>query len=470
MTRRALALLVVLMLVLTAGGALAQDAEPSPDSPTRDRAATPEGDEADDDVEDDLDTSEPAAVGDPDVDLAAMALDSDVMPEGYTLSNEYYVDLEALGNDLVARGTLDDIEEFEALNITAYYESYYATTDLSQNIRSYIIAYEDEDDVQAGFDVLEDESVTIPPGGGEWDDEEAPDDIGEQPAEITTAVFEVPTNQQEGVDETLEIVNVDFTFRVDRFHVGVAIEHSDGTDPDLDLVEELGAELEERVLDVLDEEEIENIDLELPSLLPALAGPPPFEGYQTVSEAFPTEQPMDEALEDGFVSSYTRGASFSDDPAAGWPPYLTIRISRFEDEETVLDLLDDPDALQPDFLSVEPEEIDSVEDYPAVAFTFPSPITTEPDSYLVYVGVDDLILEVQVQGTQEIEQAEEEALAIAEDFVACVTDGEDCGPYELPSEIGAPMPTGARSTTRPARQSVAVRRARSTTSRVGTTP
>ena len=439
--RRLLALILMLTLLSFSGaGVLAQDAEgtPSPDTPTRDRDDDPDADQDEDiDEPDDPDTNgddSAGQVGDPDADLAAMALDSESMPEGYALSNEYYVDLEGLAESLADQGALDDADEFADLNVTAYYESFYAPEDFSGYLRTYVISYESADDVEAGFELFEDESLFIPDDSGEWEDEPGFEGIGDEPAEITTATIETPDG---GEEQT-----VDVTFTVDRFQVGVSQSTFDGSDPDLDLLEELAEEIEERVTAVAEGDEVENVDTNLPELLPTLAGPPPFEGYGAADDAFGYGGEAADEIADEFVSAYTRAQSFSEDPTLGWQPYLTIAVASFSDDAVVEDLLAEPDVMAPAFEGVEEADVDEVGDSPAVSFVYPSPISTgDPDSFVIFVGVESLILKIEVQGIQTIEQAEEEALGIAEDFLSCVVDGSDCGPYELPSDIGAEPPS-----------------------------
>jgi hypothetical protein len=183
--RRLLTLLMVVMLAFGAGGAavLAQDDGPSPDSPTRDRdedapaddeeepdagdeEATPESDDPVDDKPVD-DEPLPEAPEGP-LDLAAMTLDSEEIPEGYQLVAEAYIDPGLLAENMVELGTEDELEE---LGIVGYYESTYAALDGGSQIRSYVIEYPDVEAVEDGFALFEDEERMLP---GETGLEDAP--------------------------------------------------------------------------------------------------------------------------------------------------------------------------------------------------------------------------------------------------------------------------------------------------------
>jgi len=410
MTKRVCALVLTLMLMVSGGsGVLAQDASPRAGA----SAASPEA-------------------GTDGVDLAAMTLDSSVMPEGYTYASERYINLDEMAEQYVGMGAVDSVEAFQTLNIVGHYESYYATEDSSDDIRSYVIEYETPATVQAGFDLLEDEGRTIPQEAGTWEDEPGLEGVGQEPSEVTTATF--------SGDNWPAGTNVDITFRVGRFHVGVAASaYGEGATIDRDQLEELAAALEERVTAVLAGEQIAGIDETLPSLVPPLDSPFHNEGYQTADDAF--QEQVDAVDVDTFVSAYTRNASFAPEQLSP-APVLLLGVARFTDSQVTRDLLERADDLLPAQGEYERAEVDEVAGHPAAGYTGVSGFGGgEPDSFRVVVAADDLLLLVEVLGVVSVEEAEQRALGFAEDAVACATDGESCGPFALPADLAVPAAT-----------------------------
>lgn len=426
-TRRLLTLAMVLMLAFGVGGgsALAQDDGPSPDSPTKDRDDTPSPEEDDPNQGDDDATPEsddaplPEAPAGP-LDLAAMTLDSEELPDGYQLSSEAYVDLdllEATFADILEPGVLAD------LSIVGYYETTYASVDGSSQIRSYVIEYPDPAAAEDGFDILEDEDRLVT---GESDLEDAPglDGVGEAPAEITTGTLGPADAEQ---------ATVDITFRIDRLGVGVAIETFDGSEPDQDLAEGLAIAKEARVVAALTGEEIPNIDPALVERVVALDGETIFEGYQTVIDGYGS---ADSPAAEGFIASYVRGATFSEDTLETIAPYVTVGVSSYEDEDAALAVLDASDEIILQFPELESIDVPLIGDGPTVGYSFESLIPgDEIASVRIYVAVDDALLSVDVQGFATADDALAAAVEVAEAATDCV-DGGDCGPVGLPDDLG----------------------------------
>ena len=437
--RRLLTLLVVVMLTLGAGGGvLAQDDGPSPDSPTKDRdddavtddegeqdesdsddeGATPESDTPVDD-EPNEDEPLPEAPDGP-LDLAAMTLDSEEIPEGFQLVAETYIDLDILAENLSELVTADELED---LGIVGYYETTYVAVDGGSQIRSYVIEYPDANAVEDGFALLEDEERMVP-GETDLEDAPGPEGIGEEPSEVTTGTYGEPGAEQSSVD---------ITFRIDRLGVGVAMETFDGSEPDEDLIEELAEVKEARVVAALTGEEIENVDPRLVERVVTFEGETTFEGYQSVSDAYGS---VDSPAADGFIASYVRGATFSDDPTETIAPYVTVGVSSYEDEDAVLAVLDASDQIIPQFPELEEIDTPLIEGSATVGYSFESLIEGgDLASVRLLVAVDDELLSVDVQGFASADDALEAAVAVAEAEVACVGGG-DCGPVGLPDGLG----------------------------------
>lgn len=426
-TRRLLTLMMVLMLALGGGGiALAQDDGPSPDSPTKDRNDDSADEEADDPNQDDgeatpvVDDGPLPEAPDGPLDLAAMTLDSAELPEDYQLLSEAYIDLgllEANYVDVLEPGELED------LGIVGYYETTYTSVDGDNRIRSYVIEYTDIAAAEDGFDVLEDEDRLVK---GDADLEDAPGlaGVGEEPAEITTGTFGSAGAEQ---------ATVDITFRIDRLGVGVAMETFDGSEPDQDLVEELAAAKEARVVAALTGEEIANVDPDLVERVVTFDGATTFEGYQTVVDGY--GDPASPAAE-GFVASYVRGATFSEDTLETIAPYVTVSVSSYEDEDAVLTLFESTGQLIQQYPELESIDVPLINGSPTVGFSFDSLIPgDEVASVRIFVAVDDVLVTVDVQGVATTDQALDAAIAVAETATACV-DGGACGPVALPAVAG----------------------------------
>ncbi len=417
--RRMLTLVMVLMLALGSGsGALGQDDGPSPDSPTKDR---------DDALGPDENDATPAADDEPlptapdgPLDLAAMTLDSEGLPEGFALSSESYVDI-----DLIEAAYADVLEpgEIADLGIVGYYETTYASADGGSQIRSYVIEYPDAAAAEDGFDVLEDEDRLVS-GDSDLEDAPGPAGVGEAPAEITTGTLGAVGAEQ---------ATVDITFRIDRLSVGVAMETFDGSDPDEDAIALLAAEAEARVVAALTGDDILNVDPALVERVVALDGQTTFEGYQSVEDGYGS---ADSAAAEGFVASYVRGSTFSEDTLETIAPYVTVGVSSYEDEDAVLAVLDATDELMPRFDQLEEIDVPLVDRSPTVGYSFESFIVGgDVASVRLFVAAGDALLSVDVQGFATTEDALDAAVDIAEAAARCAGGG-DCGPVGLPDGLG----------------------------------
>ena len=360
-----------------------------------------------------------------------MTPDSSSMPDGYTLAAEYFIPVDSLAQYY----STIPAEEFEALGITGYYESIYATEDFSHDVRTYVIEYEAEADVQAGFDLLEDESrnPAFREGAGTWEDEPGLEGIGEEPSEVTTATISGP--------DLPPGTNVDATFRVDRFHLGVAASaYGEGATVeavDRDLVEDLALALEERATAVLAGEEIEGIDPALPALVPTLGTSDVREGYLTAADAFRGGAETVDA--DAFLSVYERAGAFSADPSVSSAPVLTVGVARFADAEAALDALAVADRFMPVETEVERTDLAEVGGHPAAGFAYAGAFSPgQTDSFRIFVAVDDLLIVAAADGIASVDDAEDLARGFAEDAVACATDGTSCGPYAISPDLAVP--------------------------------
>lgn len=433
---RFVALLVIVFMTLTFSGiALAQADGPDPNSTVKERTPTPANDGKDASFpvggsaeptspEDDATTGDVATPGGEatplaasgDIDLAAMTLDSNQIPETFFLIAEYYTSPQEIADGFAGQV---DSEALFATGIQTFYQSYYANAD-GNTLRTYIIAFDTEDGATAGFELFEDEETLVP--NGDLRDSPGLAGVGESPAEITSGTIE----QGDGTQQR----TYDISYRIDRFEVGVAMETYDGSDVDDDLVDQLAVDLAERVQAVLGGEDIPGVDFDLPDQLIALDADTQIEGYQTASEAFLIDDP--DLLPDGFVSGFYRGASFSR-RVTSFLPFVTVGISSFESADDVEAALDDTEAIMPslpDLDQLRGLDLDGADDI--IGFSYSSPDGNgEPDSIRLFVQIDDHLLVIDVQGMENAASAEESGLTIADAALSCALDGECRSPVSI---------------------------------------
>jgi hypothetical protein len=452
---RLVALLTVLLITIALSGiAVAQTGGPDPDSPVQERTPTPandqkedpfpSGDDEDAEPTEDSDDSAPTAgvedaasppsdatpisgdatpAGDAtpvasagDVDLAAMTLDSNSIPEDFVLIAEYYTSPQEIADSRA--GQIDD-EELFATGIQTFYQSFYINAD-GNRLRTYVIAFDTAEGATAGFNLFEDEEVLVP--NGDLEDRPGPEGVGEAPSEITSGIIEEGDGTQQRT--------YDISFRIDRFEVGAAMETYDGAEVDEELVDQMAVDLAERVEAVIAGDDVEAVDYNLPAQLITLETDFQLEGYQTVGETFLIDDP--DNLPDGFTSGFYRGASFSNN-ITSLLPFVTVGISSFDSADDVEEALANSDSIiapYPDLDEIQRLDFDGVDD--AFGFTYSSPEGEGvPDSARLFLQVDDHLIVIDVQGVDSAEDAEAMATDIADAELACALDGNCDEPVSL---------------------------------------
>jgi hypothetical protein len=455
---RFLALVTVLLIALSAAGAaIAQTDDPDPNSPVQDRTPTPEDEEEEEetptDVPEDTPTDEPedtpteAAEETPteadeetpteeatplpddatpvattppistgEVLLSAMTLDSATIPGEFTLLYEFYTSPEELADNLSGQV---DREVLLATGVESYYTSYYVDDDGVTIIRTYIIAFATIPGVRAGFNLLEDEENLVP--NGSLVDEPVPEGLGEPPGEITSGTIENGDGTQ--------TFTYDISFRINRFEVGIAMESQEDGEVDAALADELAVDLADRVNAVLTGQAIDGVDAAQVGQVLELEGSFSFEGFQSAAETFGLPDADD--APDGFVSSYFRGASYSEF-VQDFFPFAGVTTAQFETAEDVEDALGDAESIMPSFADL--DELSRVEVEGAdevAAFSFRASEESEgADSVRLFVQVEDKMLIIDVEGAETLDDAETAAVAMAEAQIECVLDG-DCDDPEV---------------------------------------
>jgi hypothetical protein len=269
------------------------------------------------------------------------------------------------------------------------------------------------DGVQAGFDLLENEEMLVP--NGFLEDLPGLPGVGEEPAEITTGTIEVGDGTRTG--------RYDVTYRVDRYQVGVAMETLDGSAPTAEVIDALAAELADRVADVVAGNDVRQVVYGLPDQLIQLEVVPSFEGYQTVEEAVVISDPRFPVP--SYLSGYYRAGTFSES-VSSILPYVTIGVNQFDSTLDAREAILHPDSMLLDFDDL--EEIRNVE-LPGAgimrAYSFSSPQGSgSPDSFRVFMLVEDQVILIDVQGMESLEAAQEAAFGLAELQVDCSINGK----------------------------------------------
>ncbi|HYH11903.1 MAG TPA: hypothetical protein VD789_06070, partial [Thermomicrobiales bacterium] len=177
--------------------------------------------------------------------MAAITLTIAELPNGYQLQSESFVSADQTPFEGIDTDTLIDS------GFLGMYVSTYQVPGETGSISSYVSLWPDAGSAQAGFELIEDETITD--AGAAMQD--GPLEAGDGAAELTSGVVETDGN-------TLQVT--DATFTVDRFIVGVAVESLPDNAPDDEAMGTLVSSLESRATSVVGGEAPEGTDLSLP--------------------------------------------------------------------------------------------------------------------------------------------------------------------------------------------------------------
>lgn len=405
--RSAMLVTALAAILLQIAPVAAQDAAPNPNATLGDREA-PGGER---------------------IDLAAMVLSSEFMPEDYGLEFEIYVSGDELADQLT--GGVIDASAVAETGLRWYYESRYQSADGQTWIRSYAQEYGSASGARRGFELLEDETLFA--GEGRASIDRPGFDVGESPSEVTVSTVDA-------TDTAPSSATVDFTFRVGRLLGGVAIDTVSAVEPDEALIESLAAEQAARMQDVLDGEQVPGNDPSLSLEMVTFDGAASVqEGYVSAIDSIPADAPA--AVADGFESGYVRVFALGDPSGEAVPlPVVSVSIGRYEDEGGPLAALTNAQVLTPEYAELERESIERVPaTTAAVGFSFANPFADSGiDSFRVMAVVGSNVITIEVQGAPSLDAAREAAIALTAQQAACVSDGITCGPALLPDSLGLP--------------------------------
>ena len=345
-------------------------------------------------------------------DLAAMTLDADQLPAGWTLSSEQYISI-----DQLVAGTAGAIskEQMEATGMTGYYESSYVNSDGTADVRTYIIAYQTVEGEQKGFDLLEDEDLLVP--NGSLQDQPGLEGVGEKPSEITSGTIE-------NGDGT-ESATYDISFRIGTMEVGAASETFDGSEPDSDTVQQMAHDLADRANAVLANQPVANVDYALPAQSLMLDGTIAYEGYEAASEMLPGVDAT--SISDSYLGSYSRAFTYGDGVTTPLP-LVVVSLASFDSANAIDEILLDSSQLGGQYANLaQIANFDAGSADNVVAFSYSSPLqggnSSAADSVRAYVQVGSTLVVIDVQGEKDAEAAQTIAEGLVAKQIECLQGG-----------------------------------------------
>jgi hypothetical protein len=353
------------------------------------------------------------------IDLAAMALTSDDMPDGFELEGEKYFAGQAVAENF--SNDPDEIAEVMDTGLIVAYASEYNNAAGDVVIRSFIEQFDSEDGARAGFDILEDDSRTASSGVNYSD--EPLEGIGEPPGEITTY-------SRESSATAPSLDRIDVTFRLGNFLAGVTVEGTGGAAPAQSDAISMARALEQRMRMALDGEELAGIDPSLPGRMLNFNFPPLSEGYVSAEDGFGAaiSDPLFQSYESGYVRIIPLGQGSS--PL----PYLTTTILTFASEDGPLGIISGGVKFQRPYEQIERVDLAPIEGADAAGgFHFISPVGEgdEIDSFRILSVVGNYLVAITVQAAESEDVAKRLALGFTEAQLACIEQG-DC---ELIEEV-----------------------------------
>lgn len=385
----------------------------------------------------------PAAAA-PRLDLAAMVLDSTVVPEGFTLFYELYIPGERISADLT--GGAVSQEEVDATGLQWYYESVYISADGNTRLRSYVEQYADENGATAGFGLLEDETRLAPAGSSFTDGPGA--GVGEEPSEISEGSL-----QPSGTP--MVITSVDSTFRTGNLLAGVSVDTVPGVAADKQLTIDLSKVLFDRIQTVRANQPLALIDYALPGQVVTL-GPDwtgRDEGYLAATEIYGAEAGA--TLAPAFTSGYFTNESPANSSSAFPVPLVSLNISRFADDSGPLQVFNMQGRLAPPFDGAAPIDLPPIPGSSITqAWSYLNPLLSSApgataDSVRIVMAVGSYLVILDIQANKTLQGAQDAAVQIATAQVACLQTTSPCPPLQLPAGLLESPPVPATPTPAP---------------------
>lgn len=348
--------------------------------------------------------------------LAASTLSEENLPTGYMFAGETFLNADTLAASGLDAATLTDA------GFTTQYVSVYTNPESGLSIRSYVSFWNDAGAAEAGFALVEDESLVAP--DATLQDSEA--SVGEEPREITTGSYPGQDGNTVGT--------IDITFRRDNLIAGVALETMDGSEPDANVAGQLATQLDERVQAVQSGESPEHTNPGLPGQVLSFASEGTvaqagFLGPVEIETIYGVQGSVLDSVDASWVES-----TFLGDSIAG-SPSVTIGITTFGTPEDASTTVEQSADLFTPLANQEPDDDASVEGAEVVrAYRFSGAASEGEalDSYRMIFATDTLVTVVDIQGAASDADAKDTATAIATAQLGC-QNGESCDLPELPA-------------------------------------
>lgn len=338
--------------------------------------------------------------------LAAITLTSAELPQGYQLASESFIGANQAPFAGIDPGTL------ESAGFRGMYVSSYEVPGEAGGITSYASLWVDAGSAQAGFELIEDESVTEP--GDTMQDE--PLEAGDGPAELTTGVVETG-------GATLHVT--DGTFTVDRFVVGVSVETLPDNAPDDDAMASLIESLESRAERVAGGEAPDGIDLAMPGATLDLRplGAELQAGFISSSEAEALYGVSGSSL-GGIKTSWVSLVATGEGATA---PYVVVAVSSFENDDNAARVVAQSADIVPLSIELQPVDGYSVEGTDSIrAYNYESFLGDRdgsPDSFRAVAQSGNQVIVIDVQGAGSIESAQASVSSLMASQVQCSAEG-----------------------------------------------
>jgi len=348
--------------------------------------------------------------------LAAITLDQESLPSGYTLSGEAFLTADQVASGDVSGSSLTDA------GFLGQYVSIYSNGAENGRIRIYSSLWSDDAAAENGFGLLEDETTSAPDASLS----DSATDIGEEPRELTTGTY---------TDGDRTIGTADVTFRNGSFLVGVAVERTDGQEASTDTATALATTAADRAATVAESNNPEFADLTLP--VQALA----ISGLGTEVQAgfiSPAEAEAIYGLQGSDLGKLT--AAWTDTVGVGegdsQAPYITVGLTTFgsaDEAKAVVSSAADLTTLT-NSTTISDATVDGAD--AAVAFEFTSDVTggDATNSYRIIFAKDTTLVVIDVQAASDAGKAKSAAESLANAQLSCIGQTE-CAAPSLPDDF-----------------------------------
>lgn len=322
---------------------------------------------------------------------AAMTLTSEDLPTGFQLTGETFL---PVPDPSVVEGA------------TARYVSVYTNIDSGQEIRSYVVLFETEDQANVGIEVLEGNEVET---------------LSDTPLEMGTGNAELTTGTYESLDGRT-IGTADVTFVRGNAVAGVAVDNPDGSTPDEQLATDLANLMDTRVQAVQSGEAA--VDLGVPAQIVPFAdgGTLVQVGFLSPGESEAIYGTQGSALS-GLQSSWVQTVAFGE---GGTSPRVTIGITTFASADDATEVVEQAgNIFQPlaDQEQIDDVELEGADSTVAFRYTSREGNIADQESYRIIFSQGERVTVVDVQSATDSETAEAAANAIASSQMACQAEG-----------------------------------------------